>query len=139
MIFAKCNFFFHLLIVNADSVLSLARCCNEGKKAAKLVSGQTSCLKKPVAFSQPSKLCLSIYKVCCLAKERDQECINGENLSRFLLTLVLTKLFQSYVVNNIQLHTRKKKGGKGGFSTLTFLLNYDIQVVALKIMGEKLP
>ncbi|XP_065058383.1 fibulin-2-like [Rhopilema esculentum] len=79
------SLWYNFSVVNADSVLSLARCCNEGKRSAKLVSGQTSCLKKPVAFSQPSKLCLSMYKVCCLAKERDQECINGENLSRATL------------------------------------------------------
>jgi len=66
----------------SETAFSLAKCCSEGKKAARIISGQTSCYKKPFVFSNPGKMCLSVYKICCLSKEKDQACAKGEIVSR---------------------------------------------------------
>ena len=72
----------YLLAVRSETAFSLAKCCNEGKKAARVISGQTSCYKKPTVFSSPGKMCLTVYKFCCLKREKDQACVKGEMVSR---------------------------------------------------------
>lgn len=75
-------FFIHGVFVNSETALSLSKCCSEGKKAARIISGQTSCSKVPTVFQHPGKMCLMVYKICCFKKEKDQTCFKGEIASR---------------------------------------------------------
>ena len=70
------------IVVMCETVSSLAKCCSEGKKAARFIGGQTSCNERPAVFLNPGKMCLAVYRICCLAREKDKACIKGEMASR---------------------------------------------------------
>eukprot|EP00794_Sanderia_malayensis_P006909 gene6909-7687_t len=66
-----------VLLIGTVSSSSPSDCCKEGRKASYVLNGHSSCLNKLLPFSNPTKLCSSLFRVCCWASERVGACQNG--------------------------------------------------------------